>query len=329
MAQTKRLETLNHYICSNAGKIKPSLTDSLYEYQSALKLKGKKFLLDSLHSNQLLEYSNTIQDIPFLTRIKQDAELLFEQIVRENPDIFVKYSGRIKSLIETEKKLNMLIYKTPILVKEQSGEDAIPTIQDYISNLERFRDTIGLRFIFDGLPEEELIKRISYIANMVIPFMIQLGYIPEKAVRPIEVGGTIVEGKLNIDPDYLPFFKDYISNPKTNSYQSLHIVFREKTSGRFVEIQFRTLKMHLEAECGKAHHDTYKANRYSQNVTSCPEIAKALKRAQTLKKLDLAKVNIRGFAYTAEQAKNDTNIDPIIDFVGLIKPRLLSQREKL
>ena len=55
-------------------------------------------------------------------------------------------------------------------------------------------------------------------------------------------------------------FKDYISLPKENGYQSIHTSVL-MASGDIFEVQIRTEEMHLHAEAGIASHWTYKDGR--------------------------------------------------------------------
>ncbi|MEE9453436.1 MAG: bifunctional (p)ppGpp synthetase/guanosine-3',5'-bis(diphosphate) 3'-pyrophosphohydrolase [Paracoccaceae bacterium] len=59
-------------------------------------------------------------------------------------------------------------------------------------------------------------------------------------------------------------FKDYISQPKTNGYRSLHTTLSGRDAKR-VEIQIRTHEMHMVAESGVAAHWSYRDGERFEN----------------------------------------------------------------
>jgi GTP pyrophosphokinase/guanosine-3',5'-bis(diphosphate) 3'-pyrophosphohydrolase len=59
-------------------------------------------------------------------------------------------------------------------------------------------------------------------------------------------------------------FKDYISQPKTNGYRSIHTTVSGR-DGKQVEVQVRTRQMHEVAEAGVAAHWSYRDGQRAQN----------------------------------------------------------------
>lgn len=114
--------------------------------------------------------------------------------------------------------------------------------------------------------------------------------------------GIVIPEKSFFSPEYQQWVKDYIMNPKSSGYQSLHVVFMDPRTGRCFEIQVRNFLMHIHAEShSSAGHDAYKKQRYSDT-----DIV-----------FDRSKINMDGYAFVEEQ---------VFDFIGLEKPYQIIQR---
>lgn len=94
-------------------------------------------------------------------------------------------------------------------------------------------------------------------------------------------------------------FKDYISTPKPNMYQSLHTTVMSKEGIPF-EVQIRTWKMHKTAEYGIAAHWKYK-----------------------LERLEGSKFFGKSLGWVKKLLDNYKNIEDVTDVVGSIKSDLV------
>jgi len=172
-----------------------------------------------------------------IDQMKRDLEDLSFKIT--DPDAFFDIKARVrKKLPEREEIINQAI----AILQKRFDEEGIPTLitgraKHFYSIYEKMRrKNISLEELFDLLALRITVKDVAecYTALGII----------HTIWKPLP-------GQ----------FDDYIANPKSNLYQSLHTTVLGP-SGEPLEIQIRTSDMHWIAEYGVAAHWRYKEKRH-------------------------------------------------------------------
>lgn len=194
-----------------------------------------------------------------------------------------------------------LIEKMQLLVNE--GHEKNRNLTD---SLEMLNDFLGIRVIVNtGAKDNEESVKICYeVMNEILKYLfIKKSHIIYKMIysktekKFKDSDNIFIPESSEVIEMFEENVKDYVKYPKPNGYQSLHSVTRNQslTGRQVVEIQVRTMAMHLRAEYGSADHDSHKQNRYGTEGTN----------------LDFSRINISGVIVDGNQI--------IADAVGLRK----------
>ena len=193
-------------------------------------------------AQETMEIYAPLADRMGMNRIRDELEdLSFEVLNNEARNLIknrldeIKYNNQINfnSLSEEFTKiLNNSNIKVKIFGREKTPFSIWRKIQKKRTSLEQITDIIGFRVIVEDI-------NTCYKA---------LG---------------VFHSKWNCIPGR---FKDYISSPKINKYQSLHTAIIGPNK-RPIEIQLRTMQMHEFAQRGIAAHWKYKSNEKFNSLT--------------------------------------------------------------
>ena len=193
-------------------------------------------------AQETMEIYAPLADRMGMNRIRDELEdLSFEVLNNEARNLIknrldeIKYNNQINfnSLSEEFTKiLNNSNIKVKIFGREKTPFSIWRKIQKKRTSLEQITDIIGFRVIVEDI-------NACYKA---------LG---------------VFHSKWNCIPGR---FKDYISSPKINKYQSLHTAIIGPNK-RPIEIQLRTMQMHEFAQRGIASHWKYKSNEKFNSLT--------------------------------------------------------------
>jgi GTP pyrophosphokinase/guanosine-3',5'-bis(diphosphate) 3'-pyrophosphohydrolase len=170
-----------------------------------------------------------LEDLSFKVLNNNARELIknrLDQIKDDKVHSFNSISLQLSSL------LNVHNINAKIIGREKTPFSIWRKVQKKRTSLEQITDIIGFRVILDNI--EDCYKAFGVFHN-------EWNCIPGK-------------------------FKDYISSPKINKYQSLHTSIIGPNR-RPIEIQLRTMQMHEYAERGIASHWKYKSSEKFNSLT--------------------------------------------------------------
>jgi len=170
-----------------------------------------------------------LEDLSFKVLNNEARELInkrLDEIKDDNVNSFNSISYQFSAL------LNQYNLNAKIVGREKTPFSIWRKVQKKRTSLEQISDIIGFRIILNNI--EDCYKALGIFHNK----------------------WNCIPGK----------FKDYISSPKINKYQSLHTSIIGPNR-RPIEIQLRTMQMHEFAERGIASHWKYKSSEKFNSLT--------------------------------------------------------------
>ena len=183
-------------------------------------------LTDRMGMNRIRD---ELEDLSFQVLNNDARELIkkrLDEIKEDRTSSFKTISFKFSDL------LNQNNLNAQIIGREKTPFSIWRKVQKQRVSLERITDIMGFRIILDSV--EDCYKALGVFHN-----------------------------KWNCIPGR---FKDYISSPKINNYQSLHTAIIGPNK-RPIEIQIRTMSMHEFAERGIASHWKYKSSEKFSSLT--------------------------------------------------------------
>ena len=246
--EKQQAENFRKLLISAASDIRVliiKLADRLHNMRT-LKYKRKQSRRQFIAKETLEIYAPLAERIG-LDSIKEELQdLAFLEL---NPDVYDTIHSRLQKLYESEKELITTISETLYELAKSVDEDCI--ISGRLKKPYSIWQKLSLRGItFDQISD-------------IMAFRIIVKTIPQcyQVLGLVHKNYTLVPKR----------FRDYISTPKSNNYQSIHTSIIGPLNKR-IEIQIRTKEMHDIAERGIAAHWNYKSGCRGDTKSSKKDI---------------------------------------------------------
>lgn len=243
----------------------PNLAPLLYDANLRTLSDVQRAYIEEIYKEEILYPERKVYLDSYLKKLENYLKFYYnhralmdiEQIIDKfkfylfNFNIPFEIFGRIKNYTSFMKKLRSFIY------------DSLDPLT--------INDEFGFRLIVGSKPkdDQDSINLLYSVANITINYFVNINHY--KLIVPSQKNSTgfnnqlypnvFVPKKSQIEEKYHPFVKDYYVDPKSNGYQSLHMVFGEP-NGRTIEVQIRTFAGEYHSTY-IADHQQHKNNRYS------------------------------------------------------------------
>jgi len=214
----------------------------------------------------LVKFADRLHNMRTLEFVSPDKQ---KRIAQETLEIYAPFANRfglarVKWELEdlSFKYLNREMYEELVGEVKSSRKERESYIKRFSEPIRKKLDDYKLKFEMGGRPKHfysiyrKMIKRNKPFEEIYDLFALRIILDTDNANDCYTTLGIVNQMYIPV-PDR---FKDYISIPKNNNYQSIHttVVGQE---GRLVEVQIRTKKMHEIAERGLAAHWKYKEDK--------------------------------------------------------------------
>lgn len=214
----------------------------------------------------LIKLADRLHNMRTLDSLRRDKQL---KIASETLFLYAPLAHRMGLYnIKTELEDLSLKYTEPDLYKDiarrlnETKRERTKFINDFVKPLKEELERRGFAFDIYGRPKS-IFSIYHKIKNKGVPFdeiydlfaiRIILKSPPEKEKSDCWGVYSAITDIYHPNPGRL---RDWLSNPKTNGYEALHTTVMSST-GKWVEVQIRTERMHEIAEKGFAAHWKYK-----------------------------------------------------------------------
>jgi len=214
----------------------------------------------------LVKFADRLHNMRTLEFVSADKQ---RRIAQETLEIYAPFAnrfglGRVKWELEdlSFKYLNKEAYEELVSKVKGRRKEREAYIKKFSEPIVKKLEEYNLKFELSGRPKHlysiyrKMIRRNKPFEEIYDLFAIRIILETNNTNECYTTLGIVNQMYLPV-PDR---FKDYVSIPKTNNYQSIHTTV-VGPEGRLVEVQIRTAKMHEVSERGVAAHWKYKENK--------------------------------------------------------------------